>query len=164
MLIHLLRHGIAIDRADPDCPPEAERYLTKKGKARTREAARGLSWLGIEPDLILTSPWLRARQTAEITVEELGCATQPENSDALLWDAPPARLLKMLVDRKPVSALCVGHAPHLDVFISYLVGCELPLTELKKAGLAVLHADRLAPGRGMLLAIYPPSVLRQLAR
>jgi phosphohistidine phosphatase len=164
VLIHLLRHGIAVDRADPDCPPEAERYLTKKGKLRSREAARGLAWLSIEPDLVLTSPWLRARQTADIAVEEIGCKARPETSDALLWDAAPARLLKQLVERKPESALCVGHAPHLDVFIAYLVGCELPLTELRKAGLAVLHADRLAPGRGVLLAIYPPRVLRQLPR
>jgi phosphohistidine phosphatase len=162
LLIHLLRHGIAINRSQTDCPPEPERYLTDKGKRRVREAARGIVWLGVKPELVLTSPWLRAEQTAELVTEELG-APAPERTEALLWDAAPARLLKLLVARKPESVLCVGHAPHLDVFIAYLVGSELPLTELRKSGLAVLHVDRLAPGRGMLLGVYAPRVLRQLA-
>lgn len=164
MEIYLFRHGIAIDRADPKCPAEEERYLTKKGVSRTREAARGLAWLGLEPELVLSSPLRRARETADIAVGELELGVEPIETAALLGDAAPSRLLEELAERRPASVLCAGHAPHLDELIAHLVGCDLPFTELKKAGLAVLHADKVAPGKAMLLAIYAPKALRRLGR
>src|SRR6202012_5881267 len=72
MRIYLVRHGIAIDREDPDCPSEAERYLTPKGIQRTRQAARGLRELGVKPAALLTSPLVRAVQTGEIFCDVLG--------------------------------------------------------------------------------------------
>ncbi len=71
MLLYLMRHGIAIDREDPDCPPEEERYLTSKGIARTRSAAKGLSAMNVKPTQLLTSPYVRAVQTGEIVCEVL---------------------------------------------------------------------------------------------
>ena len=71
MRLYLMRHGMAIDREDPDCPPEAERYLTPKGIERTRAAAHGLLELNIKPTVLLTSPYVRAVQTGEIVCEVL---------------------------------------------------------------------------------------------
>ncbi len=72
MRLYLMRHGIAIDREDPDCPPDPERYLTPKGIQRTRAAARGLRALRVKPTALLTSPFVRAVQTGEIVCEVLG--------------------------------------------------------------------------------------------
>ena len=65
MLLYLVRHGIAMDREDPNCPPDTERALTPRGMKRTHAAALGLLALKVKPDAALTSPgWLRAAQTA----------------------------------------------------------------------------------------------------
>ncbi|MBC8072206.1 MAG: phosphohistidine phosphatase SixA, partial [Deltaproteobacteria bacterium] len=51
MWVHLLRHGIAIDPSDPACPTDPERFLTEKGRSRTRSAAKGLRRIDIAPTL-----------------------------------------------------------------------------------------------------------------
>ena len=114
MQLHLLRHGIAIDRDDPSCPPEPERFLTKKGARRTRAAARGLAALKIEPDAVLSSPYRRARQTAEIACKEIGVKAGIRETEALLPEADPDAILALLAELAVGSVLCAGHAPNLD--------------------------------------------------
>ena len=162
MRIYLLRHGIAIDREHPECPADPDRFLTEKGQRRTRAACRGLAALGVEPDVVLSSPSLRARQTAELAVAALALpAPRLAITDALL-DDDPEPLMDELRERAPEVALCVGHAPSLDLFAAYLVGAAAPVTRLKKAGCACLDAPELGPGRGALVALYPPDTLRRL--
>src|SRR5277367_870696 len=60
MLLYLVRHGIAVDPNDPKSPPEPERPLTAKGVQKTRAAALGLQALGVKPDVLLSSPYVRA--------------------------------------------------------------------------------------------------------
>ena len=72
MLLYLVRHGIAMDREDPNCPPDTERPLTPRGMKRTHAAALGLLAMKVKPDAVLTSPWLRSVQTAEIFCEVIG--------------------------------------------------------------------------------------------
>ena len=72
MLLYLVRHGIAVDREDPNSPPDPERPLTPRGMKRTHAAALGLAAMKIEPDAVLTSPWLRAVQTAQLACAPLG--------------------------------------------------------------------------------------------
>jgi len=69
MRIIFLRHGIAIDREHPDCPDDPDRYLTADGISRTRKAIKGLKRLGIQPRHVLSSPWRRARETAELALQ-----------------------------------------------------------------------------------------------
>jgi phosphohistidine phosphatase len=169
MRIHLFRHGIAIDRDDPGCPDEASRYLTDKGTRRTRDAARGLAAIGVSPGAVLTSPFVRARQTAEIAVAELGVdADQLRETAALLPGAAVEELRDVLAapgmpgisDAKEL--LCVGHAPGLDELIAWLVGAEHTVTRLTKAGLATVELRTLTRGTGDLIALYPASTLRRL--
>jgi phosphohistidine phosphatase len=162
VLIYLLRHGIAIDREDPACPPDSDRQLTDKGVRRTRAAMRGLAALDVAPDLAFTSPYARARETALIAMEELGLAgDQMIVSDALLEDEPEPLCL-LLREHGPEVALCVGHAPSLDIFASYLIGSDEPVTRLKKAGVACLDAEVVDAGGAELVAVYPPRALREL--
>ena len=66
MEIYVVRHGIAIDREDPKCPPDPERYLTEEGIEKTKRVAAAVAALTASPDLLLSSPYVRAMQTAEI--------------------------------------------------------------------------------------------------
>ena len=75
MILYIVRHGIAVDRTDPKSPPEPERPLTAKGVQKTRSAALGLKELGVKPDVLITSPYVRAAQTAEIFAEAVGFPT-----------------------------------------------------------------------------------------
>src|ERR1700682_4554613 len=101
MILYLVRHGIAIDRADPKSPPEAERPLTAKGVQKTRLAALGLKALGAKPDVVITSPYVRAAQTAEIFAEALGLPTDKIRvSDSLKPTANAADLVKEISQLK----------------------------------------------------------------
>src|SRR5271156_3075045 len=121
MILYIVRHGIAVDRTDPKCPPEAERPLTAKGVQKTRSAALGLKAMGAKPDVLITSPFVRAAQTAEIFAEALGFAPEKIRvSDTLKPGENPAEILKEIVRLKAKELACFGHAPHLDLMISQL--------------------------------------------
>src|SRR5207245_7854934 len=85
MLLYIVRHGIAIDREDPKCPSDPERYLTPEGLQRTREVAKKLAKLIGPPKAFISSPYVRAVQTAEIFAEALGISkTKIEKTEGLL--------------------------------------------------------------------------------
>src|SRR5205807_8318674 len=100
---------------DPDCPPEAERHLPPKGIARTRAAAKGLLALGIRPHEMLTSPYLRAAQTAEITCAVLNFPIEKiRRTDALKPEVTPALFFEDVARLKADEVMCFGHAPNMD--------------------------------------------------
>lgn len=163
MILVLFRHGIAVDRLDPACPPDEERPLTAKGVRRTRRAARGLRALGVRPRVVLTSPLVRAVQTAELAMEELG--VEPSvlaRTDLLRPGAPAGGLLRHLKDRGVEEALCAGHAPNLDFVLAASLGIRgEPPFALKKAGAAAVDLVPLG-GPGTLLWLLEPRALRTL--
>jgi phosphohistidine phosphatase len=163
MRLYLMRHGPAIDRDDPDCPPEAERYLTTRGIKRTRQAAEGLAEVGISPAVLLTSPYVRAVQTGEIVCEVLGIDSKNLHAtDALKPEAKPARIAEELGRLSFDEAICFGHAPHLDDFIAHVLRASAPITTLKKAGVACLELQTLSSAAGQLRWMLTPRLLRNL--
>ena len=163
MLLYLMRHGIAIDREDPECPADAERYLTKKGMEKTREVALGLRALGIHPEAMLSSPFVRAVQTAEVTAAVFGFSRDKiRQTDALIFGHKPAELFRELAKIRAKEVMCFGHAPHLDEIIAFVLGCRGTVTSLKKAGVACLELETMAPPRGALLWLCTPRILRAL--
>jgi len=165
MHLYLIRHGIAVDRDDPDCPPDTERPLTPKGIKKTHAAALGLRALEVTPNAVLTSPWLRALQTAEIFCETIGYPSRKIiRTDALKGTSSPGDLLRELQSLKAKIVLCFGHEPHLHLVIGHILHTSTKVTELKKAGLALLELERAAPPQGRLIALYPASTLRILAK
>jgi phosphohistidine phosphatase len=162
MILYLVRHGIAVDRTDPKSPPEAERPLTAKGVQKTRSAALGLKELGAKPDALLTSPYVRAAQTAEIFAEALGCPPQKiRASEALKPAGNPADIIREISQLKAKEVICFGHAPHLDQMIAQLSGARGVFTGLKKAGVACFE-QAARNGRWELIWILTPKMLRQL--
>ncbi len=164
MILYIVRHGIAVDRADPKSPPEPERPLTAEGVKKTRSAALGLRALGAKPDVMITSPYVRAAQTAEIFAEALGFPLEKiRSSEALKPSGNPAEFLKEVAHLRAKEAMCFGHAPHLDQLISQLTGARGVFTELRKAGVACFERAA-SGGRWDLLWLLTPKVLRQLAK
>jgi phosphohistidine phosphatase len=165
MHLYLIRHGIAMDREDPKCPPDTERPLTPKGIKRTHAAALGLRALDVKPTAVLTSPWLRAVQTAEIFCQTIGYPRKKIiTTDSLKGTSAPSDLMRELQTTKSKIVLCFGHEPHLHMVIGHVLHSTAKITELKKAGLALLELERLAPPQGRLIALYPASTLRLLAK
>lgn len=163
MLLYLMRHGIAIDREDPNCPPDPERFLTKKGMEKTRAVAQGLRALGIKPDVMLASPFVRAVQTAEVTAAALGFARDRiRRTETLIFGHKPAELFRELAKVRGKEIMCFGHAPHLDEVIAFALGCRAPITSLKKAGVACLELEATSAPRGALLWLHTPRSLRIL--
>jgi len=166
MQLFIVRHGIAVDREDPKCPPDPERYLTEEGTEKTKQVAKGVAALGISADLMLTSPYVRAEQTAELFAAALGYAKQRiRRTDLLLPGAEPSLLFRELAKEKQASAVFLfGHAPHLDDVIATALGSKKHLTALKKAGVAFLELKRLSPPIGEIVWLAIPKLLRKAGK
>jgi phosphohistidine phosphatase len=162
MILYIVRHGIAVDRTDPKSPAEAERPLTAKGVQKTRAAALGLAALGAKPDVLVTSPYVRSVQTAEIFAEALGFSPEKIRvSETLKPASNPADTVKEISQWKSKEMACFGHAPHIDLFIAYLAGSRGPFTELKKAGVACFEQAS-GHGKWVLRWMLTPKMLREM--
>jgi phosphohistidine phosphatase len=139
------RHGIAIDRDDPSVASDAERPLTDEGIRKTRAAAKGLNQLGIHFDKILTSPWVRAAQTAAILSEVL-LLPAPQELAELAGDRTPPELVRSLARNHGKRTVLVGHEPLLSATVRHILGGEWSL-DLKKSGACLVSVDALPPRR-----------------
>lgn len=166
MELYIVRHGIAVDREDPKCPADPERFLTDEGIDKSRQVAKGVAEIASVPDLILTSPYLRAVQTAEIFAERLEYPKQKiAKSDLLLPGAEPLQLFRELAKDKDLSCVFVfGHAPHLDDLLATAIGTKHHITSLKKAGVAFVELKRLVPPSGELVWLATPKLLRKAGK
>ncbi|HEY4002067.1 MAG TPA: phosphohistidine phosphatase SixA [Candidatus Xenobia bacterium] len=145
MDLYILRHGIAVDHGTPGYE-ESERPLTPEGRTKLKKVVRGLKTLEVEPGVVVSSPLVRARQTAEMVVEGLGLKRHVAFTDLLTPDGPYSELLQWL-DRQhgqEDSVMLVGHEPHLSGLVSFLLtGDGRARLELKKAGLCRLQVEDL---------------------
>ena len=166
MELYVVRHGIAVDREDPKCPADPERYLTDEGMEKTRQVAKGVAQIGAVPDLMLTSPFLRAFQTAELFAVALEYSRQKiQKSDLLLPGAEPLLLFRELSRNKDLSTVYIfGHAPHLDDVIATAIGSKHHISSLKKAGVALVELRRLVPPSGELVWLATPKLLRKAGK
>jgi phosphohistidine phosphatase len=163
MQLYIVRHGIAIDREDPKCPPEAERYLTEEGVEKTKQVAKGIAALGIHADLMVSSPYVRAMQTAAIFAAALDYPKQKiRRTGSLLPGAEPTAILRELGREKNASSVfCFGHAPHVDGLLAAAVGAPHHITSIKKAGVALVELKRLSPPSGQLVWLVTPKLIRK---
>lgn len=150
MNLYILRHGLAAEPGTPGLASDRQRPLTAKGEKRMRKIARAMKAMELSFDLILSSPLLRAQQTAEIVAEEFKAHKRLELAEALAAEASPKALLEQL-DRRhylPENILLIGHEPFLSSLVSLLLaGRPAVHVELKKGGLGKLALTSLKPGR-----------------
>jgi phosphohistidine phosphatase len=154
--LHFLRHASAADRETWDQPDE-QRPLTEKGRRQAERLGRLLAAAGFPPDAVITSPLVRARETAEIVAGLVGAVARIEprlgepldlaTLDAILDDAG-----------SPRRPIVVGHDPDFSELVSALVGAPILM---RKGALARVDVERpLAPGAGELRWLVPPDLLR----
>jgi phosphohistidine phosphatase len=150
MNIFILRHGIAVERDEWHSKNDADRPLTAKGKNQLRKNSGALEKMQLDFDLILSSPLLRAKQTAEIVAAKLKLKKWLKFSDALASDGDMKNLIKQLNELKPPpeNLLLVGHEPYLSELISLLVSGDENMTmDFKKGGLCKLEVQKLRHGK-----------------
>ncbi len=160
MDLWLLRHAAAETRSASG--RDQDRELTAEGLERARAVARGLA--ALEPGIlrVVTSPYRRARQTAEPVAEALRLSGKLSESRALEPDRDPEEILSELEAEGYESALLVGHEPHLGALLGRLVtGADRVEIPLKKGAVARVEWERRA---GTLRALLPAGVLERLAR
>ncbi|HET9085097.1 MAG TPA: histidine phosphatase family protein [Candidatus Limnocylindrales bacterium] len=156
MLLHLLRHA---DAGDPEAwqGPDSLRPLSAKGRRQSKRLGDHLAAIGFTTDVIVTSPKIRAEQTADIVGERLkvrvtvddrlGGGFDIETLDELLTDAGD-----------PDRIVLVGHDPDFSETLSTLCG---PRLEMKKGAFARIEVERpLRAGRGTLRWLLPPDALK----
>jgi phosphohistidine phosphatase len=142
MEIYILRHGIAEERRSGR--PDSARRLTGAGKVKLRQVLETARAAGVKPSLILTSPYVRAVETAEIAAKILGCADPIVPTDDLLPSAPPQAVWRLIREQAGQTAiLLAGHEPLLSEAASFLLGASWALMDLKKGALLRIDLDRL---------------------
>ena len=153
--LFLLRHGIAAERVCGRDHPD--RPLTDRGMRRTLEVVRQLRMLGVQADALISSPYRRSRQTAELAVKA-GLAESMRLDSALKPGGDPWPL----VSRVSGCCLLVGHEPDLSILAATLIGAPAGSLRLRKAGYCHLSwpADLSDPrGQAELQALLRPRLL-----
>ncbi len=157
MVLYLFRHGIAgpatLGQGD------AERTLTPEGIDRLKRQAGVLQRAGFRMDRLVSSPLVRARQTAELLAPALGVS--PE-IDTLLKPGCTLDDAAELLARRPQArrVMLVGHQPDLGRLVRTLTGSN---ARVHTGTMAVIDVQALRPSSGLLLGLYDPEVMARLA-
>ena len=165
-MLYLVRHGIALDCGQDGIDSDAERPLSPKGWKRTELSAKGLLALDAVPDVLATSPLLRARQTADIIASVMAPELTPRVTEALTPGASPVKTVEWLQTITETNVMLVGHLPNLADVAALLLGghCDLDI-QLRKASACCLSCyGEWHPGTGRLEWLLQPSQLRLLAQ
>lgn len=150
MELYILRHGLAGESGDPSYPDDSQRPLTAEGKRKMHQAALGMKALGISFDIAFTSPYIRARQTAEIVCSQLDCTKALKVTENLEPGCDPRKLVAEINENylKDKSVLITGHEPFLSGLAAYLIsGSHSPRIEFKKGALCKLEIGELKYGQ-----------------
>jgi phosphohistidine phosphatase len=160
--LYLIRHGVAAERGEA-YPDDSRRPLTARGVAKLRDEAKGLAALEVSFDLIITSPLVRTRQTADVISESLQGKPAVVTSDALAPAGTPAAVIQEVARHARLARIAlVGHEPNLGELAAQLIGARSPI-EFKKGAVCRIDFDVLPPkGLGLLRWFIPPKVLRKL--
>jgi len=162
--IYLIRHGLAEERGD-SWPDDAKRPLTDEGISRMRKSARGLSRLGVTLDVVLTSPLVRARQTAEIVAAGVSPRPSLISAESLAPDGSFAAVVADLEKhvRKGRIAL-VGHEPGIGELAARLIGSRHAI-EFKKGAVCRIDLATIPPsGPGDLRWLLTPKIMRAIKK
>ena len=157
MLLDLLRHA---DAGDPEAwnRPDAERPLSDKGRKQAKRLGDHLASLGFRAEAIITSPKVRAAETAELVAAKIdGTVT----SDDRLAGALDVEVIEAILGDAgdPDEAMLVGHDPDFSELLSVL--CAAAGVTMRKGALARIELDRpVTAGGGTLRWLLPPDALK----
>lgn len=162
--LYFLRHAPAVLQADWD-GADTERPLTAEGRRKLHAARKGLRALIGRPDAIVSSPYVRAYETATLVARDLGFEGAPEKHEGLGHGGDPKHLEDILSSRAHGSrTLLIGHSPDLERWICHLLGGTREASlELRKGGACRIDI-RLVDGRPLpvLRWLATPAMLRDM--
>jgi len=162
--IYLIRHGLAEERGEA-WPDDSKRPLTDEGMSRMRKSMRGLSRLGVSFDVVLTSPLVRAKQTAEIAAA--GVTPRPSiiTVDSLSPDGSfPAVVADLEKQARKTRIALVGHEPAIGELAARLIGSRHAI-EFKKGAVCRIDLETLPPsGPGNLRWLLTPKIMRAIRK
>ena len=162
MELLIVRHAIAVDRTAAGQTDE-QRPLTREGLEKFQRAARGLAQILEAPDVLLTSPLVRARQTAEIAARAWDTDTIVV-SEALAGGSPAQILAAVHKHLKRSRVALFGHEPDLSALLAHLLSSRhSDAFTFKKGGAALVELDR-EGDCGRLLWFVPPRVLCRIGK
>ncbi|HEX6645472.1 MAG TPA: histidine phosphatase family protein [Gemmatimonadales bacterium] len=167
MLLLLVRHARASERDADRWPDDSLRPLTNLGREFHSEMSRGLSRLDCPPEAVLTSPWVRARQTADLMVEEMELDLEPIECEALARDVDLEAIRKAVEELGRVSVVAlVGHSPWMEELASLLLTGDPHglLIDFPKSAVMALDTDRIGPRAAALRFFLRPKHVRDLRR
>ncbi len=153
---------MAAERGE-EFPDDSKRPLTSEGIARLRKEAKALEGLGVSFDQILSSPLVRARQTADVFAEELKGKPPIANTDALTPAGSPGAVIQELAKHmRKASIALVGHEPNMGELAAFLIGAKVPLP-FKKGAICRIDFSVFPPkGKGELCWFVTPKMLRKI--
>jgi phosphohistidine phosphatase len=161
MELYLIRHADAMALGENNVQADEDRPLSVAGQQQAKDVASGLQKKGVALQLILTSPLLRARQTAEgILKAWSGHAPEIKVCNELSPGKKPRKLAKMLKELENQPVALVGHEPDLSSWAAWLIGSRKAQLALAKAGVAhITCEDGPCKGGGTLLQLLTPDWL-----
>ena len=149
MRLYLVRHATAVPRGTSGFLVDATRPLTDEGREEARRAAQVLRRMHIAMNVIASSPYVRAMQTAEGLARELGFAKPVREMDALRDEVEPAKTSQALLTFAGHDHVAlVGHEPHLSAWLAELVAKDGMQCVMKKGGMACVEISRVPPSTG----------------
>jgi len=166
MQIYFVRHGIAIDREDPKCPSEPERYLTEEGIEKTKQIAKGMAALGASADHMLRVPMCAQCRQPRFFRIIWTMRSRRSGEPICCFPAPSQQMLfrELAKDKQSSTVFLFGHAPQLDDLIATALGSKHHVTELKKAGVALLELKRISPPKRADCWLSTPKILRRMGK
>jgi len=169
MELYVIRHAISEPLGTRHEFSDEKRPLTEEGRRRMREVVKGLKKLGVQLDLIITSPLVRAVETAEILAGSLGMNKKEiHQTRALAPGAVVEELFAEIKNEAGAESIAIeGHQPDLGHLISRMVQSDDSLLsiQLKKGGICCINVSETVPAlRGDLMWFLTPKQLRMLAK
>jgi phosphohistidine phosphatase len=158
MFLYVLRHGIAEDAKPGE--PDANRALTSEGRKKLSAVLDRAKKAEVSPSVILTSPYLRAKQTARMAAQAFAredsvvetSALVPSGSPELVWD-------ELSEYRSEEQLMVVGHEPLLGELASYLLDAPSLRIDMRKAALVAISLEKMRGGpRGVLQWMITPKL------
>lgn len=144
MELYLLRHGIAEDHAASGRDPD--RALTEEGREKLRRVLKRARSAAVSPSLIISSPYKRALETAEIAASELDYKGKIQRAGTLIPDSSPPSVWSEIREHRNESALLLaGHEPLFSQTVAFLLGSTQEMIEFKKAALVRIDIHSFGP-------------------
>jgi phosphohistidine phosphatase len=167
MNLYIVRHAIAVQRGTPGDDDDSQRPLTDDGRKKMKKIVKGLHQLDMQLNTILSSPYVRARDTAKILASEFKLKNQLSFSDNLIPPGNFEALIDEIQNKYDVENIAlVGHEPMLGQLISWLTTGNTDMNiNFKKGGVCYLSADNLYQDhRATLEWLLTPALMVELSK